>query len=246
MIVSFLIAGVQKGGTSSLDSYLRQHPDISMAKIKEPHFFDNETWRKRFFFPTARYHSHFDSGLKNVTFGEATPIYTWWEPAVPRIFKYNKKMKIIVLLRDPVQRAWSHWRMEYSRKIETETFSEAIRIETDRARQSAPFQDKQFSYIDRGYYCNQIRRILRFFEKTNVLFIKSEEFFDDTDLILTRVCQFLEIKKIDFDTSETVNEGPMDGAMDQRDFLFLRDLYKNEVEEVERLLDWACVDWLSP
>lgn len=245
MRVSFLIAGVQKGGTSSLDGYLRQHPDISMSKIKETHFFDNETWYRRFLFPTVQYHRYFDGGHGNVIFGEATPIYTYWESAIPRIFKYNKKMKIIVLLRDPVQRAWSHWRMEYSRKTETESFSKAIRIETDRARRSAPCQDRIFSYIDRGYYSQQIRRILRFFEETNVLFIKSEEFSEHPDLILTRVCQFLEIKGIDFDTSERVNVGTVGGLMDQQDFSFLCDLYKYEVEEVKRLLGWACADWLT-
>jgi hypothetical protein len=245
MRVSFLIAGVQKGGTSSLDAYLRQHPQITMANRKEVHFFDDERWGTKLIFPTARYHRNFGGGSKNAIFGEATPIYTYWEPAIPRIYKYNKKMRLIILLRDPIQRAWSHWRMEYFRNSETKSFSEAIRIENVRARTSAPHQHPVFSYIDRGFYAHQIRRILRFFDQKQVLFIKSEDFFGNTSASLNNVCQFLKIDEAKFDTSKIENVGPPLGEIERDDFSFLRDMFKNDVSEVERLLGWRCDEWLT-
>src|SRR5688572_4249341 len=110
--VTFLIAGVQKGGTTALFDYLGDYPDIVLADAKELHFFDDE----------AQDWSAPDYGAYNARFsdpagrpcGEATPIYTYWPNSLERIAAYNPAMKLVVMLRDPVERAWSHWRMEYA------------------------------------------------------------------------------------------------------------------------------------
>ena len=98
--VNFLIAGVQKGGTTILDNYLRSHPDICMANKKEVHFFDNEKlFHDKFTkIDYEQYHSQFTKKNSHKVIGESTPIYTYWKPAAKRIFEYNKDMKLIILL----------------------------------------------------------------------------------------------------------------------------------------------------
>ncbi|MCR5877530.1 sulfotransferase domain-containing protein [Phenylobacterium sp. J367] len=112
--VDFIIAGVQKGGTTALFDYLSDEPRIALPRVKEVHFFDDEgqDWAQPDY---GAYHAHWDAPPDGRPRGEATPIYVYWPNSLERIAAYNPAMKLIVLLRDPVQRAWSHWRMEYAR-----------------------------------------------------------------------------------------------------------------------------------
>ncbi len=136
MKIDFLVAGVQKSGTSALDKYLRLHHQIEMAKEKETHFFDNED---NFANPVdySQYHIFFDTNGKKKR-GEATPIYTYWYSAPQRIWQYNPAMKWIIILRNPIDRAYSHWNMERNRNADSIAFSEAIRTEEIRCRSALP------------------------------------------------------------------------------------------------------------
>ena len=244
MNVNFLIVGTQKGGTTSLYRYLDQHPDVFMPKEKELHFFDEEsnfTDNKPNY---ENYHKYFDLSGPAHLLGEATPIYMYWADAPRRIWFYNPNMKLIVLLRDPVQRAWSHWRMEFDRKTDDVLFSVAIRDEETRSRSARPYQHKYFSYTDRGFYSEQIRRLLRLFEREQILFLKSEDFLADPQKTLERVCTFLGIDRMRFDTTETHGVGGDYGAVPSDDKAYLVDLFRWDVEEVKSLLGWECKDWL--
>src|SRR6266705_6230433 len=101
MRVDFVIGGTQKGGTSALDSFLRQHPEICMPKTKkELHYFDREqNFEKR---PNyEKYHAQFKPAPRHRMTGEATPIYMYWNAAPHRIWTYNPQMKWILALRNP-------------------------------------------------------------------------------------------------------------------------------------------------
>jgi len=188
--VGFLIAGVQKGGTTALYDYLRDHPDLEMSPVKEPHFFDDETgvdWARPDYGP---YEAQFsgDGRLK----GEATPIYTYWPGALERARTYNPGLKLIVLFRDPVARAWSHWRMETARGAETASFETCIG--PGRARvddPAAPGCHRVHSYVERGFYAPQVERMLRLFPRAQCLFLRSADLRDDPGPILAAVCDFL-------------------------------------------------------
>ena len=151
MKVGFLIAGVQKGGTTSLHSYLRQHPQILMARPKEAHFFDDDEKFVAGVPNYSAYHRHFTFRLSASICGEATPIYLYWSDAMRRIWEYNPEMKIIALLRNPIERAWSHWRMETVRKADDAPFSIAIRRESERVREALPHQHRVYSYLYRVF-----------------------------------------------------------------------------------------------
>ena len=98
--VSFLIAGVQKAGTTALFDYLSEVPGLELPAVKEAHFFDDEEridWAAPDYAP---YHALF--GAPDRCWGEATPIYLYWPNALERIRAYNPAMKLILLFRDPV------------------------------------------------------------------------------------------------------------------------------------------------
>ena len=104
--VDFLIAGVQKGGTFSLYRLLERHPEISLSKSKEVHFFDDEGsigLAPRY----GQYHRNFPRWRQGQVRGEATPIYIYWPEALERIRAYNPDIKLILLLRDPIERTYS-------------------------------------------------------------------------------------------------------------------------------------------
>src|SRR5580765_8161584 len=123
--VGFVIAGTQKGGTTALASYLYEHPEICVAGAKEVHFFDTDSLFRAGTVPDyAAYHARFHPAGRERILGDATPIYMYWEPAPQRIWQYNPAMKLIVILRDPAARAFSHWNMQRTKNLDPRPFFE--------------------------------------------------------------------------------------------------------------------------
>ncbi|MFW6016652.1 MAG: sulfotransferase domain-containing protein [bacterium] len=198
----FIIIGVQKAGTSTLFEYLKLHPDLKVATTKEVHYYDEKYRRGKFY-----YKSFFPlKNNKNLT-GESSPFY-FFHPRVPkRIFKDNPNVRLIVLLRNPVERAFSHYQHNLRKNREPiESFSEAIkneeiRIEEDRKlccgnRSHSCYEYKHFSYLQRGKYSEQIEKWLHFFDINQFLFLKSEDFFEYPKSQLQRCYEFLGIRNI--------------------------------------------------
>lgn len=242
--VDFLICGTQKGGTSALDSYLRAHPIIKMATNKEVHYFDNDLLFQGGEPDYSIYHAAFPAAEADHLLGESTPIYMYWDSAARRIWRYNPKMKLIVLLRNPIDRAYSHWNMARERGRHKLSFSEAIHLEGSIARAALPERDRVFSYIDRGFYLEQLRRLWRFFPRESVLVLKSEELKNNPSKELGRVCDFLGIEQFQEVKKKIVHARPYESPMEPSDRSFLLDLYEFEIRGIERVLSWDCHDWL--
>lgn len=245
MIVGFLIAGVQKSGTTSLDGWLRQHPAVGMARDKELHYFDNEILFASAAPSDAIYHAAFDATPGVLIHGEATPIYSYWSDAPRRIWTYNPRMRLIIILRNPIERAWSHWKMACRLNAEELNFSEAIRCETERCRVALPLQHRMYSYVDRGFYSEQIRRLRRFFPDEQLLFLKSETVFHDPHASLRRVCRFLSVPERAFEIGPPLNHDEGKVAMLPADRRYLRDRLRDDIRQTESLLGWRCPDWLD-
>ena len=141
----------------------------------------------------------------NIKTGEATPYYLFHPHAPKRIFQHCPKVKLIVMLRNPTDRAYSHYMMQNKRKIDPlPTFEEAIdaeesrlRVETLRLGNEPLYKSvhhQRLSYLERGNYYTQLKRWLIYFQKDQFLFIKSEDFFDDPLKELKRVYAFLNIR----------------------------------------------------
>ena len=157
-LVNFLIIGAQKSGTSALADFLKTHPQIAFAKKwrkhhKEVHYFDND---KRFSRPLKNhkfYHKYFRHTKKHhKAIGEATPVYIYWEPALRRIYDYNPAMKLIVLLRNPVERAYSQYQMCKSKGEVTCSFREMLDRELEMRRVDPRRQSPLYSCLSRGHY----------------------------------------------------------------------------------------------
>ena len=183
MIPTFLICGAQKSGTTSLYKTLGQHPKICLASNKEIHFFDREKnfrkgkkWYKEFF-------SHCNQSL-HVHICEATPHYYRNEKAAKRIAHFAD-VKIIFILRDPVDRAYSNYWHNKQRGSEIRKFSDAIKSE-----------DGIKKYIKKGLYYKHIKAYYRYFEKEKVKIVTFEDFVERKG-VLKEIFEFLELEYVD-------------------------------------------------
>jgi Sulfotransferase domain len=205
----YIIAGAQKSGTTSLWAYLCEHPNVDPPIEKEVNFFDRNYDRGmnwyRMHFPTGRAGDSSEAASARAITGEATPNYMFQQRALERIAEALPGVKVILLLRNPVDRAFSHYQLKLKRRQETRSFEEAIdaeteRLETDHERiiadpdYYARMHDR-YTYLARGLYADQIARCRRFFRPERLLILESGKFFKDTAQVFERVCDFLALPR---------------------------------------------------
>ncbi len=197
MVPQFLVVGVQKGGTTTLHSLLKLHPDIFLPNNKELHFF-SLNYEKGL----SWYSSHFSEAHFYQIAGEITPYYIFHPYVAERIFKDLGHIKVIVLLRDPVARLISHFKHSVRLGFEELGICEAIKKEPERLRDALQSlkpnngrhkNHQELSYVSRSLYRSQIYRYWSVLGKENVLIVPSEILFQDPWLILQRIYDFLEL-----------------------------------------------------
>jgi hypothetical protein len=209
LLPSYLIIGAQRAGTTSLHRYLVQHPAVrTMLRTKGVHFFDTNYGRGIDWyasrFPTRLYgwYVRRRHGMELRT-GEASPYYVF-HPQVPyRVARHLPDVKLILLLRDPVVRAYSQYQHEVSRGFETLGFEEAIRAEPERLAGeherllAEPFYNsfhhQHHSYLARGRYDEQLATWRSLFPDEQLLVLTSERFFAEPHRTFQRVLDFLEL-----------------------------------------------------
>jgi hypothetical protein len=245
--VSFVIAGTQRGGTTTLATYLRQHPQIALPSNKEAHFFDNEKlWGAGPADPAA-YHASFPPGAPDRLLGDATPIYMYWQPALPRMRDYNPAMKLVIILRNPIDRAYSHWNHERQAKRELLSFRDAIAAEPERSRAAAPMQLRNQSYVQRGMYAQQLARIDQFFPAEQILVFRMEELSKDgLAPLFTRLADFLGILRFSPAKSIIAHARSYEEPLPDHDRSHLAGLFADDVRALEQRFGWDLGDWLRP
>jgi hypothetical protein len=208
----FLIIGAQRAGTTSLASYLAAHPCVAPPKRKEIHFFnlvyENGVDWYRSQFPISR-KARLKALLRGQRFlsGDATPYYLR-DPRAPwRAHKLVPKARIIIMLRDPVDRAYSHYHHEIRLGKEPLSFEDAIGAEESRIAGESerllrdPLYVSEnyfnFTYLKRGLYAEQIRAWLEYFPCEQVLIISSEQMFGAPSPEYQRVLRFLGLPRLD-------------------------------------------------
>jgi len=228
LVPSFIIIGAARAGTTSLYAYLNSHPNVLPAAKKETVFFNyayhsNLDWYKMYF-PTISEREKIkkQKGIQRVITGEATPSYLI-DPLVPkRISEMLPNVKLIVLLRNPIERALSHYHHNVFFGIEKLPFDQAIKKEPERINKSFEelkneeinfnvnsisyffkimrFKTKNyfnFSYLETGKYYEHLKNWLDMFPKNQLLIIQSEDFFDNTKNIFRQVQDFLDLPYYD-------------------------------------------------
>ena len=244
--VGFLIAGVQKAGTFSLFRLLEQHPQIGLSSSKEVHFFDDEInvdWCKPDY---NRYHRWFPRHGQRI-FGEATPIYLYWPSSLARIKSYNPNIKLILLFRDPIGRAYSAWCHQRRKGREKLSFSDAIRRGRARITGLLDASNRHFSYVERGFYAAQLNRALNFFSASNILVLDSRQLSLSPSVSLKRVAEFLDL--------DAPSGNPMAVHANRRsqdastvpptpdDIELLVDLFGSDIEAFASLVDFPIEGW---
>lgn len=230
VLPDFIIAGAMKAGTTSLYRYLCAHPDVIPAARKEVHYFDvhyarGASWY-RSMFPTA---AHRDLLARRhgrpVVTGEASPYYLFHPLAAPRAAALVPRAKVLVLLRDPVERAWSHYRHEVRAGREPLGFEQALDAEPQRLagaeellRHGGPSavspEHRCHSYVARGRYAGQLRRWFDAFGREQVLVLRSEDLLHKPDTVWQQVQDFLGLVPARPPVFEVHNAGSGGGGMD--------------------------------
>jgi hypothetical protein len=241
--VAFVVAGTQKGGTSALSAYMNEHLGIGMARMKEVHFFDDDAHFAGGAPNYNVYHANYEGVAAHQLLGDATPGYMYWLTAPARLAHYNPALKIIMILRNPVQRAFSHWNMTTRQGRETLSFDDALRAEPERARQAAPGQTRPWSYVDRGRYCVQLRRVWQHFPREQTLVLRSDTFRTDPAPQLALVESFLGIGPFPRTTPAEVFAAPYKEKMSDAARAFLHQAFADEIAELETLLGWDLGAW---
>jgi len=238
----FVIIGAQKGGTTSLFNYLLSNKRIKRPLKKEVHYF-SEHYKKgndwyKMHFPIIRDQS--------ITF-EASTSYIFDPHAAKRMHTLLPDVKIIVLLRDPIDRAFSHYYHEVKNSREkSKTFEKAIELEEKRTKKSFEkmindpnYYDENvhiFSYLKKGIYVEQLQRWYDHFDRQNILIIDSGNFFKQPERELEKIAFFLNIENR-FDFKPLVyNKSNIAKIMNQDTHSYLKKFYAPYNEELFRLI----------
>jgi hypothetical protein len=200
----FLIAGVPKAGTTALHAALVPHPDLYLSTVKEPKFFlsqgspprdggpgDVQTYQEHVW-RRGDYEALFDPAPPGTLRGEATPFYLYDLPAHDRIRQLIPDARLILLLRDPVDRAHSNWTHLWNAGLEPEAdFRTACHAEEERkAAGWAPF----WHYVGLGRYGEQVQHLYRVFPRDQVLLLRYRDLTEAPAATLDRVCDFLGVR----------------------------------------------------
>ena len=242
--VDFIVIGAQKSGTSSLRQYLNMHPDVQMSFTKEPHFFDSHRYSSH---PISHYwyEKDFYQGDHSKLLGEVTPILSYLAQAPQRIKTYNPDIKLIMILRNPIERAYSHWNMEVDRGIETEDFLRAIELEEERLQSKNSELNMYHSYLDRGYYSVQVKRLKSLFPDDQLLFLKYSDYVDQQESSIHQVLDFIGVSPQSYTyKAQSVHKRSYGRSMTEQVKKVLIEKYEQDISELELLLGWDCADWL--
>ena len=208
---TFIIIGASRSGTSSLYFYLSEHPYIKPSLRKELHYFDRNfkvkslNWYRAFF--PIRCYKYFMKHIYKRDFAtfEATPFYLLHPHAAKRIFSTIPNVKLIILLRNPVDRAYSHYyriRNKLDKKgLGRISFEEIVKRSKEKLKRGefVLWKDEDFkefyrySNLIRGIYIDQIKKWCKYFPKEQMLIIKSEDLFKNTSNTLKTVYHFLNL-----------------------------------------------------
>lgn len=190
---NFFVLGAAKAGTTTVYDVLKAHPDVFLTYVKEPQFFSNDTLYAAGF--EAYLDEHFRGSERFAARGEATPHYLCFEKVARRIALHvpDQNQRFIVVLRDPVRRAWSlYWNM-VSEGVEPLDFESALAQESERI-DDAQLQSAgslRYAYFSSGLYARQLEAYLRHFDISKFHFVWFEDLVTDPAGALTDVCRFL-------------------------------------------------------
>lgn len=226
----FLCVGAQKSGTTTYHKILESQEEIFLANPKELHYFTlnynkGEEW----------YNAHFNDKRQTEIGGEITPFYLFHKEAAKRIYDYNKEMKIIILLRNPIERAISHYFHAKKRGFEKLDLQQALEIEDERLAMGDSYSYQKHTYLSRSLYIEQIKRYESLFKPENILIMKSEDLFEKPVKSIEMTREFLGLeRKTVSGAAKLENVGIYDNQVSQETKEWLQVRLKKTIETVDK------------
>ena len=199
---NFFIVGAPKAGTTSIYEYIKNHPQIFMSSIKEPNYFSinilNENDQLKPIRNKKKYLDLFKNIKNEKIIGEASPFYLSDHDAPKLIHDVSPTAKILIIIRDPVEREFSHFLMHYAAGETVRTFHDQLQIEIKNHQTSS-----EYFALKHGMYYENVKRYLDIFDKNQVKIIIFEEFIRNTEKSLQSLFDFL---NIDLSIPENVDQ----------------------------------------
>lgn len=210
---NFFLIGAMKSGTTSLYHILGEHPDVYFPTLKEPHYFvtpgerllfsgkdDQTIGDKIFVHEEQKYFQLFEGTEKYKIRGDASAMYLYYPEAASNISQFSNQSKILVVLRNPADRAYSSFLHLVRDDREQLTFEEGLKEEDKRIKEG---YNPLWHYTKAGMYANQIQNYLDKFSEVKVVIY--EEFKAQPEKTLAEICEFLGIDPYDFDLEKRYN-----------------------------------------
>jgi len=220
ILPDFFCIGVQKSGTTLLYEHLKKIDEIYLPNKKELHFFDSDDYMKGFDW----YSRYFVKAQEEQLVGEITPAYIFIDNIAKKMYESPmKNLKFVVILRNPIERAYSHYTMRYRRGEENHSFEESFNLESRRTKNSIESLRK-YSYFQRGFYSHQIENYFKYFDKSQFLFLLFEEFILDQDKGVEEVCNFLGVIKKEIIEPKKIHSSSL-SLKEKFDFMKLNNYY---------------------
>ena len=255
----FLIIGAQKCGTTSLYVYLSRHPQIIPASQKEIHFFDLNydrgiDWYLSKFPAKINPQRWRSEGGEAILTGESSPYYLF-HPSVPqRVKQLFPDIKLIVLLRDPVERTWSHYHHEVRLGFETLPFEAAINSEGERLagemeklrgdRNYYSYNHQHYTYLSRGRYIEQLKAWMELFPREQFLILNSEEFYANPSATLSQTLTFLGLSPCNLEEYQRFNIGdnpPMSDKLREKLINYFSPYNQQLFDDLQVNWNWSSV-----
>jgi hypothetical protein len=237
--VDFIVAGVQKAGTTAVHDFLAQHPQIALLRDQALHFFDKE----ENFAGEPDYrilHGNFDPGRRWRVAGEVTADYLYYPRALDRIAAYNAQMKIIVSLRNPTERAFSQWNMRREKNQEPLEFIDALKHDREIGLAKNP---RGNAYIARSLYAPQLEKLFALFPREQVLVLKYETFRSDPFPVVDQIFDFIGVDRRAGLKNKQRNVGSYSRKLTREEREYAAVIFAEDIAKIEKLLGWNCSDW---
>jgi hypothetical protein len=200
--VNFLILGTQKAGTTSLYEYIKQHNDIYFSDVKEVTYFSQSKLYKK---GEDYYHSFFSKVNNEKIIASAYVHMLPCSECIQRVKKYNPNMKFVIMLRDPIDRAYSayNYALKNGWENKNNSFEDSIKLELNRVKN----EKYDLMYFENGLYHKHIKGWQKHFPKEKFLLIKDTDLRDNVNDVLNEIFVFLELKKTNsINTSKEFNK----------------------------------------
>jgi hypothetical protein len=232
---NYLCIGVQKGGTTSLIKYFNSHPEI-YCREKEAHFFDKPQIKD-----CKDYNKLFSTNKKMV--GEKTPSYCYLRYAIDKIHKYNPNMKLILILREPISRAYSQYNMELQNMKDLSKIDIYKEILREKNIKLSDIKKNGKYYVIRGFYDEQISYILSKFQKENLYIGIAEDIKNNINEEYNKIFKFLGVNSLEIKNNLDVHVRNYNNPIPKKLEKILYGIYKPHLEKLYKMIGRRIEKW---